>query len=602
MEDNQILFDLANNAESIDKVLKETIRCLTPYNKDKCFCIKEATGADNKTYPMITVMDVAAPSITYYDVTGKTKSTNVQDAITYLVVNSNSGGDSNKKINIHNNEIAIGDGSGWIREDDYCGLYINNDTIESDDDNIERTCKTIGTKVTERNTSLVFGSFIKDNISINSDELFYLEIGEKSHVSFLNRADVKIGRNVTNSSKRTKVHIFDGADINIDGGQNRTNSPEIFIHGATQIHIDDGADTENKNLYQGVNSVLPDLQGSAIYIHDKSLLSMNKGASITASNNASVFFDAGQFHMQSNSLDYKLSPVFVMQNNAKIIMNGNSSESSPCICMNGNSHILFNSGVDDSKPDPYLIANPDSFIFISQGGKSNSNLSITHPELQPSNPIFTTTNGLDLLSPESLNPENRITRFQMAGETLAVIDAAKGGSTNIRISSRNEGQSNIYILDNTHTEMRQDSIFSLRGNVQTVEKQIQNEDGTFKQVSVTRPWADYPYKTPIDGSMLTMYDNSIFTMHGIWNSSNVYDEDNTLLFSPPAYWKEHPEKKKDSPLVEIIDNAEIRLYGNISIKANTQNDITTITFSGKKNEPVVSFTLEELNQLKSLIS
>jgi len=145
--------------------------------------------------------------------------------------------------------------------------------------------------------------------------------------------------------------------------------------------------------------------------------------------------------------------------------------------------------------------------------------------------------------------------------------------------------------------MRQNSIFSLRGAAQ--QKYYWNST-TEKYEYYFRPWADFPYTQPTDGSMLTLYDDSVLVMHGTWDTSDFVATDGTVI-TPPAGWQEHPEKHINSPLVEIIDNAEIRLYGNISVKANTENNITTITFGGTTQEGEVSFTIEELKSLKNLV-
>ena len=193
--------------------------------------------------------------------------------------------------------------------------------------------------------------------------------------------------------------------------------------------------------------------------------------------------------------------------------------------------------------------------------------------------------------------QSKFTHFCVSQNTIALLENHKEGRSYIKIGAGADQYTKIFIQDNTHTEMRQNSIFSLRGAAQ--QKYYWNST-TEKYEYYFRPWADFPYTQPTDGSMLTLYDDSVLVMHGTWDTSDFVATDGTVI-TPPAGWQEHPEKHINSPLVEIIDNAEIRLYGNISVKANTENNITTITFGGTTQEGEVSFTIEELKSLKNLV-
>lgn len=114
--------------------------------------------------------------------------------------------------------------------------------------------------------------------------------------------------------------------------------------------------------------------------------------------------------------------------------------------------------------------------------------------------------------------------------------------------------------------------------------------------------------------------------------SNSPDEDDNYIITVsnftyttrPPDWEAHPKKIENNPLLELFDNAEIRLGGNISIyadnytseeykKLEAQNNttsttsttqetiITAITFKDK-NSHSVSFSIDELIQLKKLLN
>lgn len=56
------------------------------------------------------------------------------------------------------------------------------------------------------------------------------------------------------------------------------------------------------------------------------------------------------------------------------------------------------------------------------------------------------------------------------------------------------------------------------------------------------------------------------------------------------------------PVIEMTGGSELRLYNGATIKAITEWDKTTITFSGTADEGEVSFTIDELRDLKRMIS
>lgn len=76
----------------------------------------------------------------------------------------------------------------------------------------------------------------------------------------------------------------------------------------------------------------------------------------------------------------------------------------------------------------------------------------------------------------------------------------------------------------------------------------------------------------------------------------------TITFSIcEAGWKPHIDSYPDNPVVEITDGSELRLYGGVKVKGETKYGVTTFTFSGTQAEGEVSFTLDELRMLKTLV-
>lgn len=77
----------------------------------------------------------------------------------------------------------------------------------------------------------------------------------------------------------------------------------------------------------------------------------------------------------------------------------------------------------------------------------------------------------------------------------------------------------------------------------------------------------------------------------------------SILYSTKKIgWHDHLDSFENSPVFEITDDSELRLYGGTRIKAETKLGETTVTISGDVSEGSVSFTISELQALKALIS
>jgi hypothetical protein len=172
-----------------------------------------------------------------------------------------------------------------------------------------------------------------------------------------------------------QIFIHDAAKINIDGGVTHSEDgsvthcgmAELIMHGKCTINMDDGND--GPNPYTGSSGGPEGLDHATLRIHDKACLSMSKGAYIFASDMATAY-------LEKNSKLYMQGGQIVMNDGVLLF---NPYDCSPCINMNGGSHIVFNAkkeGLEDwdsnNNLDPYLIANPTSFVFLGQGSSGSA--------------------------------------------------------------------------------------------------------------------------------------------------------------------------------------------------------------------------------------
>jgi len=597
-------------------------------------------------------------------------------------------GSEQKTIDAEWNEILVGDGQGWAAGTDWYSeereLFGNN---LIDNAGILYS-HVFGTKDTDKEGAITISNSLQHLGSYNDGSYisFYdanvLQLGEKSHIIARKGSDIMFGRINTGTNESTRIHVFDGAKIDIDGGLKRggNGAPEVFLHGDVKIHIDDGADSNEK--YTGVNGVMGDVNGSILHMHDKSFLSMNKGSSIIASNMAQANFYSGFFAMQSEDLsdlsDFSRQPTFVMNDGSAFYLNGGPRAGQhlyhPFFELNGGSTIIFNaSDIDDegggTEYDPLLLADPTGFTFIgqgSEGAKAGSTPADKSPELPYDN---TKPFG----SKSFLVPSNKNPRIKISDETMIMIDAAQGGGANwIKIGADNDGlievslTGNIFqqMEHNAHSEMHHNSKFIMRG---LSSEHPWEEDGIWipstDSTHLNQDWTRPIHPIEQDSPVLGMYDVSQFIMRGVWNNTEpnwklgsleidtdrttaptsfselTIDEkdqickslnaveiqesendDNKTTFSvssgklwitnieyhtKPLNWQEHLNKIEDQPVVEIIENADVRIYGNSELKLTNYSiiaDSNGFTFKdNSSNAEGITFSMEDLNKLKQLL-
>lgn len=151
-----------------------------------------------------------------------------------------------------------------------------------------------------------------------------------------------------------------------------------------------------KSNYSGYNSTESYLNGAAIRMHDKALLSMGSGASIVAHDTPAIYFeDNARTYIRGDSfLEINgTSKTYIrdnaninMYNNATLTLQNNSTYD-PCLCMNGGT-ILFNANDNGNIPyDPYLIAEPNQITYIGQAATGVNKTSYYN---SPKSPAFFT--------------------------------------------------------------------------------------------------------------------------------------------------------------------------------------------------------------------
>ena len=406
-----------------------------------------------------------------------------------------------------------------------------------------------------------------------------------------------------------------GANMDVTG--DASGSPQVYIHGKCFLHLDSGYDPDSeKNNYTGYNAVYPELRGAMIAIHDKAMLAMSEGAGLTASGTARVYFEKdSQLYMQGGHIVMNAGTLLFSPEYYK-----------PCICMNGGGQIVFNAYSDplssspDTEYDPYLIANPTSFIFLGQG--SSGSVTNSSGTQNPSSPIT------EFWGPSSLKPARRNPQIQIADETMIIIDAAEGGGSNyLKIGACRGGQTQTHILDNTHLELRQNSIISLRGEYEEHESPP-SQNGPIGDFPITRQYGS-PDGT---GSMLTMYDNAVFIMRSEWPEYQTSDysgkKDHRGGDLSETTWKTDLDfwKRDGSPLFGMVGNSVLKLQNAAIIDMNTgssinMNSSASITMNAssinlnngkiavneqgitfEQGENSITFTFSELEQLKALIT
>lgn len=245
--------------------------------------------------------------------------------------------------------------------------------------------------------------------------------------------------------------------------------------------------------------------------------------------------------------------------------------------------------------------------------------------------------------------------FRIYGDSRAFIGAAQNGKTYVNVSAEDNNSLNVEIhgssfintTGHSHIETHDDSTFIMRGCM------AKKADGTYRPAWLdgVEGWKR-PVPTRENGPGVGYYDKSTFVMRGRWNTEATltektsvftfydleefptsvedftvemqeaynkelakdkwyYVEGGTVTYvdkgigeyvvtvtdatvtDRPHNWSEHPSKQEDSPLVEIIEDSILQMYGSSHLRM----DDDEIIFGNADGS--VSFTIEELNNLKN---
>ena len=437
-------------------------------------------------------------------------------------------------------------------------------------------------------------TIVAEKIKQADAKTFKMVIANTAKATFRNNSNFSVDSNglhfaADNSDWRVnRFTLTGGANMDVTG--DASGSPQVYIHGKCFLNLDRGYDPSyKKNNYTGNNAVNSSLEGATIAIHDKAMLAMSEGAYLTASDMAKVYFEGNSvFKTADNAEAYFEKDSKLYMKGGHMVMNAgtllfNPEYYKPCICMSGGGQIVFNAYNSMSSPrpdtgyDPYLIANPTSFIFLGQGSSGSATNSLGTQN--PSSPIS------NFYGPSVLEPARRNPQIQIADETMIIIDAAAGGGSNyLKIGACKGGQTQTHILDNTHLELRQNSIISLRGKYQD------SKNGPIGDFPITRQYGS-PDGT---GSMLTMYDNAVFIMRSEWPEYQTSDysgkKDHRGGNLSETTWKTGLDfwKRDGSPLFGMVGNSVLKLQNAAIIDMNTNSSITMNTNSILKLQDTAS--------------
>lgn len=517
-----------------------------------------------------------------------------------------------------NNQMIVSDGEYWLKsspfhystfsstiDETYDELRFGGDLVYNpyiDGKSISRL--SLGGNATCYYKRVSPGSTVEQAIKGQDNKTFKLTVGDTAKALFLDdtyfsitdEAKVYIngtGRLVINGAAAaditdsSELFLHDTAKVHIDGGWTHQGSPIINIHGNCQLIMDDGEQEDGSYNYSGDSQ----MNIATLMIKDKSYMNLSHGARASLT-------DTSKLYLNGNStLKMDSETGVFLSDHAHIWMEENTG-----ICMHGGSQIIFNNrDTSDEEKDPILIANPNSLIFVGCGTSG-----VTGDSVWGSPSTYGAFSSEIFGNKESLIPSNKNTRINIADETMIMIDAANGGGANwIKIGADYDEllqislTGNIFhqMTGNAHSEIHDNSKFIMRGPIQSSSIYPWNEgfkSDDYRGSHLGEDWTR-PIK-PTNSPVLGMYDVAQFMMRGVWNTES---EDK------PLDWNEHLEKIEDQPVVEIIENADIRIYGTSELKLDSFNIIANsngITFGDGTEENNVTFSISELKKLKSFLT
>lgn len=301
------------------------------------------------------------------------------------------------------------------------------------------------------------------------------------------------------------------------------------------------------------------------------------------------------------------SPLLCMKENATINMEDMSlivmhsasptggfgepyGENGPGLMMYDGSEVFIqgtkNKG-DNKLHSPLVLIEPEQIFIntIASEGVSTSNPPPSVPDNiypepyrffegdYPENPIVCFTNKTSF-----------VMQTESDGKASALIEAR--GSTFVHFGSaankelyHREQNSNIETFD-----------FMLRASGPTTSKAWGDDGYHWREGNDVRR----PISQNQNGPLVQFYDRPVVTIRGIWDTSGTI----------PDGWVENPSKVENSPLVQIIENSQVKLSGSSQIELTDNFTIKTgdngFEFSDGTNTETL--TVAEITQLKALLN
>lgn len=359
-----------------------------------------------------------------------------------------------------------------------------------------------------------------------------------------------------------------------------------------------------KSNYSGYNSTESYLNGAAIRMHDKALLSMASGASIVAHDTPAIYFEdnartyiRGDSFLEINgtSKTYIRDEANINMYNAATLTMQNEGGYDPCLCMNGGT-ILFNAGDKSKVPyDPYLIAEPNQITYI---GQAASGVNKTSYYNYPKSPEFLTPKmvkfegSFTFTDPKATESVRWFEDFTESNKE-ALISALRSSEYNIRTSVV-QGSSSVtskkldtgysYTVSNFYYGQGGTNVFgdlnSLVPENNNPRFRIANESmiivdtysdsganyirigAADKLLQIIKMGNIFEQMT--GNAHSEMHDNSCFIMRGGKTPTAPWAEG----MRPSAYTKTHlnktwrrPIETEDSPLLSLYDSSQFIMRG-----------------------------------------
>lgn len=166
------------------------------------------------------------------------------------------------------------------------------------------------------------------------------------------------------------------------------------------------------------------------------------------------------------------------------------------------------------------------------------------------------------------------------------------------------------LYDNANICMRNKYVGSSVNYTYMLDSPVETYDFTQSQYDVITQFlnsSDYDtFLNGIEPSMSTHYGIKDELSEIISIAEGDVENPGTKLFITYVIRDEGKENhvigNEADPIIEMTGGSELRLYNGAKIKAITEWDRTTVTFSGTQDEGEVSFTIDELRALKNLLT